>query len=365
MSSSNAGRSAGAAGSAGAGREAGSAEPTVGQRAAAAAVLRMISGIHISRAVYVAAELGIADHLAGGPMSAGQLARATQAHEPSLYRVLRLLASLGVLAEQDDRSFGLTVLGERLRAGVPALVRSWAMLVDVLGGVGAFEPIIETVRTGKPGFNIARGMTVHEFFARHPQQAQRFQAARSERTGAVAPAVAAGYDFSRMRTVADIGGGTGTLLAAILRAHGHLRGVLFERPAVAAHAAEALEAAGLAGRCQIAAGDFFDGVPQGADGYILATMLLDWDDARAVQILANCRPAMASGGRVLIIERLIADDPADAVPVLLSDLNMLIFTGGQERTNAEYGRLLTEAGLSLGRVQPVASPYGIIEGLAP
>ena len=121
------------------------------QRAAAAEVLRMISGIHISRAVYVAAELGIADHLAGGPMTVGQLARATQAHEPSLYRVLRLLASLGVLAEQDDRSFGLTVLGERLRTGAPASVRSWAMLVDVLGGTGAFEPIIETVRTGKSG----------------------------------------------------------------------------------------------------------------------------------------------------------------------------------------------------------------------
>src|SRR5271157_2128313 len=135
MSSSNAGRPAG---SAAAGREAGSAEPTVEQRAAAAAVLRMISGIHISRAVYVAAELGIADHLADGPMSAGQLARATQAHEPSLYRVLRLLASLGVLAEQDDRSFGLTVLGERLRTGEPASVRSWAMLVDALGGA---EPV--------------------------------------------------------------------------------------------------------------------------------------------------------------------------------------------------------------------------------
>ena len=337
MSSGNDVRSAGAA------RESGSAEPTVEQRAAAAAVLRMISGIHVSRAIYVAAELGIADHLAGGPMTAGQLARATQAHEPSLYRVLRLLASLGVLAEQDGRSFGLTVLGERLRADVPASVRSWAMLVDVLGGVAAFEPIIETVRTGRPGFNIAHGMTVHEFFAQHPQRAQRFQAAMSERTGAVAPTVAAGYDFSGLRTIADIGGGTGTLLAAILRAHGHLRGVLFDRPAVAIRAAEVLEAAGVAGRCQIVAGDFFDGVPQGADGYILATVLLDWDDARAVQILANCRRAMASGGRVLIIERLIADDPADAVPVLLSDLNMLVITGGQERTTAEYGRLLTEA----------------------
>jgi hypothetical protein len=323
----------------------------------------MIWGIHISRAVYAAAELGIADLLAGGPMTAAQLARATQAHEPSLYRVLRVLASLGVLTEHDGRSFSLTILGERLRADVPASMRSWAMLVESLGGVRAFEPIIETVRTGKPGLDIAHGMSIFEFLPRHPQLAHGFQAAMSERTAAFAPSVATGYDFSRTRTVADIGGGKGTLLAAILRAHGHLRGVLFDRPAVAAEARDVLGAAGVADRCEIVGGDFFKGVPEGADRYILANVLHDWDDARAVQILANCRQAMAEHGRVLIVERLISDNPEDALPVLLSDLNMLVFTSGKERTNAEYGKLLTEAGLNLGTVQPVAFPYGIIEGL--
>jgi hypothetical protein len=261
-------------------------------------------------------------------MTAAQLARATQAHEPSLYRVLRLLASLGVLTEQDNRSFSLTVPGERPQAGVPASMRSWAMLVESLGGVRAFEPIIETIRTGKPGVDIAHGMSIFEFPAAHPRLAQGFQAAMSERTAAFAPSVAAGYDFSRTRTVADIGGGKGTLLAAILRAYGHLRGILLDRPAVVAGARDVLRAAGVADRCEIVGGDFFKGVPEGADRYILPNVLHDWDDARAVQILGSCRQAMAEHGRVLIVERLIPDDPADALPVLLSDLNMLVFTGG-------------------------------------
>jgi len=362
MNSSDIDRSAGSAGVGPPGTGAG---PTEEERKAADAVLRMIWGIHISRAVYVAAELGIADLLAGGPMTAGQLARATQAHEPSLYRVLRLLASLGVLAEQEDHSFGLTVLGERLRADVPASMRSWAMLVESLGGVRAFEPIIETVKTGKPGVDLAHGMNIFEFVAAHPQLAQGFHAAMSERTAAFAPSVAAGYDFSRMQTVADIGGGKGTLLAAILRAQGHLRGVLFDRPAVSADAVAVLRAAGVEDRCEIVPGDFFDGVPEGADAYIVANVLHDWDDVRSVQILGACRRAMAADGRVLIIERLIPADPADAVPVLLSDLNMLVFTGGRERTNAEYDKLLAAAGLKLAKVQPVTFPYGVVEGLAP
>ncbi len=355
------------AGRANAGRAVGGAEPTGGEptkeeRAAAAAMLQMIWGTHISRAVYVVATLGIADLLAGGPMTAAQLAQATQAHEPSLYRVLRLLASLGVLTEHDHRSFSLTVLGERLRADVPASMRSFAMVVDATG-LQPFEPIIETVKTGKPGVDIAYGMGSFEFFAAHPDRAQKFQAAMSERTAAFALSVAAGYDFSPMRTVADIGGGKGTLLASILRAHGHLRGVLFDLPPMVANVAEVLRAADVADRCEIVPGDFFQGVPDGADGYILANVLHDWDDADSVRILGACRRAMAKDSRVLIVERLIPDDPADAVPVLLSDLNMLVHSGGRERTTAEYGQLLAAAGLILAKVQPVAPPYGVIEGL--
>jgi orsellinic acid C2-O-methyltransferase len=341
------------------------AEPTSEERAAAAAVLRMIGGVHVSQAVYVAAELGVADQLAARPMTAGQLALATGTHELSLFRVLRLLASLGVLREHPDGSFGLTVMGERLRSDVPASVRSWARLVECGGGIRAFEPIIETVRTGRPGVDICHGMPLFEFLAQHPDRAAGFNAAMSERTAAFAPSVAGGYDFSPMRTVVDIGGGKGTLLAAILSAHPHLQGVLFELPNVTTEAGEVLRAAGVAERCEIRTGDFFEEVPEGADAYILANVLHDWDERQAIQILAACGRSMASNGRVLIVERLVPDDLADAVPVLISDFNMLVFTGGRERTNAEYGRLLHDAGLALGRIQPVASPYGVIEGLTP
>jgi hypothetical protein len=242
------------------------AEPTDEERAAAAAMLQLIGGLQISRALYAVAELGIADGLAGGPMNSAQLARATGTHEPSLYRVLRLLASVGVLRETEPRTFSLTVLGDRLRTGVPASV---------------------------------------------------------------------------------------------------LRGILFDLPEVAGGAAGVLEAAGVADRCEIVTGDFFESVPAGADACVMANVLHDWDDAQSVGILARCRQAMDGGGRVLIVERLIPQDPAAAVPVLVSDLNMLVVTGGKERTNAAYGELLAAAGLSQGRILPVGSPYGIIEGLVP
>jgi O-methyltransferase domain/Dimerisation domain len=338
-------------------------EPTAEERAAAATVLQMIWGLHISRAVYAAARLGIADHLAGGPMTAAELARATATHEPSLYRVLRLLAGLGVFTEDRHRAFSLTVLGDRLRADAPVSMRSWAMLTDSIGGVQSFGPIVETIRTGTTGMQIAYGTRGFEYFAAHPDQAGDFQAAMSERTAAFAPSVAAEYDFSSARTVADIGGGKGTLLASILRRHPHLRGVLFDRAEVAAEAPGVLTEAAVADRCDVVAGDFFASVPAGADVYVLANVLHDWDDAESVQILANCRAAMAPRGRVAIVERLIPDDPAAAVPVLLSDINMMVLTGGMERTNAEYTTLLTRAGLEPGQILPVAAPYGIIEGL--
>jgi SAM-dependent methyltransferase len=328
-------------------------------------MLQMIWGLHISRAVYAVAALGIADLLASGPMTAAQLAEATEAHEPSLYRVLRLAASLGVLTEHENHSFGLTVLGDRLRADVPASMRSWAMLTDSVGGVRSYGPIIETVRTGKPGVDIAYGMSVFQFLAANPHHARDFQAAMSERTAAFAPSVAANYDFSAARTVADIGAGTGTLLAAILQEHRHLRGTLFDRPEVTSEAASVLAAAGVADRCEVVAGDFFAEVPEGADIYLLANVLHDWDDARSVQILTSCRKVMPADGRVLIVERLIPDNPDDAVPVLLSDINMLMLTGGMERTNADYAALLTQAGLAASRVLPVTAPYGIIEGTVP
>jgi SAM-dependent methyltransferase len=335
---------------------------TESERAAAAAMLPLIWGTHISRAVYVAAELGIADLLADGPVSSAELARATRTHEPSLYRVLRLLAALGVLEAVEPRSFCLTVLGDRLRSDAPACMRSWAVFLEALGGVRPFEHILHTVRTGEAGFDAAHGMKIFEFLAQNPQNAATFDAAMSERTAAFAPSVAETCDFSQARTVVDVGGGIGTLLVEILRRHEHLHGILFESPSVAARADAVLDATDLGDRCEVLAGDFFEHVPGGADCYVLANVLHDWDDKQAAQILRNCRLAMARGGRVLIVERLIPDPPGDAVPTLLSDINMLVITGGQERTNAEYGNLQNAAGLTPGTVYPVAFPYGVIEG---
>jgi hypothetical protein len=339
----------------------GAPEPTEEERAGAGTVLQMIWGLHISRAVYLAAELGVADLLAGGPRTAKALAEATATEATALYRVLRLLAALGVLAEPEPRTFGLTTLGTRLRSDVPASMRNWAMLADTIG-FRAYEPILDAVRTGRTGAELAYGTATFEGLRRDPRRAARFDAAMSERTAAFAPSVAAAYDFAGMRVIADIGGGQGTLLAAILRRHEQLRGVLFETAHVADRAANVLREAGVADRCQIVAGDFFEGVPGGADGYLLANVLHDWDDGEAAAILRSCRGAMRTGGRVLVVERLIPDDPRDAVPVLLSDLNMLLVTGGLERTNAEYRALLAAAGLRPGRIQPVAAPYGVIEG---
>ena len=298
--------------------------PTESEQAAATAMLRLIWGIHSSRAVYAAAKLGIADLLVDGPASCRELARATGAHEPSLYRVLRLLAALGVFDEVEPGSFGLTVLGDRLRSDVPAGMRSWAVFLEATGGVQPFEHILETVRTGQPGMDIAFGTGIFEFLAQRPDSAVTFDAAMSDRTAAFAGGLADSYDFSDIRSIVDVGGGQGTLLA----------------------------------------GDFFEQVPRGADCYVLANVLHDWEDERAIDILRNCRQSMVRGGRVLIVERLIPDEPGDAVPTLLSDINMLVITGGQERTNAEYASLLAGAGLEIGAVHPIAFPYGVVEGLS-
>jgi hypothetical protein len=337
--------------------------PTEADRAAATTLLRMIWGIHMSRCVYAVAELGIADLLAEGRVSSSELARATGSHEPSLYRVLRMLAALGVFEEHDSRSFRLTAVGERLRRDAPMSMRLWATFREALGGVRSFEHILETVRTGKPGFDIEFGPGVFEFVSQHPQAAAVHDAAMSERTAVLAPSVAERYDFSDVRTLVDVGGGKGTLLAEILRRHRHLHGILLEIPPVAARAGAVLDEID-ADRWEVVAGDFFEQVPAGADCYVMANVLHDWDDSRSIQILSNCCQSMAPGARVLIVERLIPEDGSDPVPTLLSDINMLVITGGQERTNAEYGRLLEAAGLRLGKIEPVTFPYGVIEGLA-
>jgi hypothetical protein len=235
-------------------------------------------------------------------------------------------------------------------------------LTDPLGGLQPFDRILDSVMSGEAGMKLAYNESSFEFLAKHPAAATNFQAAMSERTAAFAPSVAATYDFSQMRRVVGVGGGRGTLLAAVLAASTHLHGVVFDLPEGAAGTAETLRAIDVAGRCAIENGDFFVAVPSGGDLYFLANVLQDWDDERSIAILRNCRRAMNQDGRVLIIQRMIFADPAKSIPTLLSDLNMLVLTGGQERTEEEYARLLAAADLRLTRVLPVAYPYGVFEG---
>ena len=191
-------------------------------------------------------------------MSSEDLARATGAHEPSLYRVLRVLAALGVLQESESRSFSLTVIGDRLRSDAPVGMRSWATFLEALGGVRPFAHILETVKTGKPGLDIEFGTSVFGYLTEHPDDFATFNAAMSERTASFAFSVADSYDFSDTRKVVDLGGGNGTLLVEILRQNAHLTGMLLEIPAVAAHADAILDATDIANRCEVLAGDFFN-----------------------------------------------------------------------------------------------------------
>jgi hypothetical protein len=254
------------------------------------------------------------------------LAGACGADESALYRVLRLLAALDVIAEVSPRSFGLTSRGSRLRSDSPASMRSCALIHGTFGGCRPHEHFLHAVRTGEPGFVKANGMPLFDFLAAHPEDAAIFN-------------------------------------AAILRRHPHLRGTLFELPAVAATAEPVLAEAGVLERCAVTGGDFLHSAPPESDCCLLANVLHDWDDGTAVRILAGCRAAAAGNSRVLIIERLIPDDLAQAVPALLSDINMLVVTGGRERTNDEYCALLRAAGIRPGAIWPVTPPYGIIEGL--
>ena len=246
--------------------------------------------------------------------SSEDLARATGAHEPSLYRVLRVLAALGVLQESESRSFSLTVVGDRLRSDAPVGMRSWATFLEALGGVRPFAHILETIKTGKPGLDIEFGTSVFGYLTEHPHDFATFNAAMSERTASFAFSVADTYDFSDTRKVVDLGGGNGTLLVEILRQNAHLTGVLLEIPAVAAHADAILDATDIANRCEVLAGDFFQRVPAGADCYVLANVLHDWDDRRSIEILRNCRQAMPGAGKVLIVERLIPENGDDPLP---------------------------------------------------
>ena len=328
-------------------------------------LFQLLTGHYVSQALYVAAKLGLADLVADGPRSCADLAEATKTHEPSLHRLLRLLASSGVFREVEPGSFSLTSIGECLRSGEGSS-RAAAML---FAGpfIRSWNELLFSVQTGEPAFERVFGMKPFEYLPKHPEEAAIFNEAMTAVSAQTAKNVPAAYDFSTFQTVVDAGGGHGVLLAAILKANPGLRGILFELPHVADGARKNLEGAGLSGRCEVVAGDFFESVPAGPDAYILKSVIHDWDHEHSVRILQNCRRALCPSGKLLLVE-LVLPSPVDqslrSMIATGSDVNMLVNVGGRERTDADFAELFQAAGFKLTRIVPIeGSLASVLEGV--
>lgn len=334
-----------------------------GQQRSPRELLELIAANRVTQAIYVAVELGIPDILKEGPRSAAEIAEATGASEDAVYRLLRALASLGLFSGVGDRRFALTSSGEYLRRDVPGSLRAWARFNGHQVMWQPWGQLLHAVRTGKPAFDRVFGTSVFDYGAQHPDAAAALNDAMSALSAIDSAALAEAYDYARLGTLVDVGGGHGLLLTTILRAHSSLRGVLFDLPHVVQGAVDRLRLEGLSARCAVLTGDFFDAIPDGGDAYAMKFIIHDWDDRRAIRILHNCRRAMGTGGRLLAIERVLsAGDEPDFGK--LSDLQMLVFTpSGRERTEAEFRALYEAAGFRLTRVIPTASPLSIIEGV--
>ncbi len=328
----------------------------------AAQLIQMATAHWVSRLVHLAAQLNLADHLAEGPKSAEELAKPTGTHAPSLYRVMRTLASLGLFTENAKHHFSLTPLGEALQAGAPGSARATVLATAGDWFNRGMDQLLYSVQTGKSGFEKAYGMPAFDWLAQHPEEASLFSETMIGIHGAEPAAVAAAYDFSGFETIVDVGGSTGNLLSTILARNPKARGILFDMPHVVREAPALIEGRGLADRVRIEAGSFFENVPSGGDAYLLSHVLHDWSEGQCLTILGHCRRAMKPGARLLIIEMVLptGDTPH---PGKMLDIVMLVMPGGEERTGPEYGALLGKAGFELTRVVPTESAVSVVEAV--
>jgi len=324
----------------------------------------LIMGRAVSRLIYVAAKLELADHLARGPRTVEELAAAVEVQAPALYRVLRALASFGVFEESKGRRFKLTPLAATLQKSVPGSMHAAA----IMNGERYFEEpwgqLLHGLKTGETPFLKANGLGIFEYLETHPEDLKIFGDAMTSVSSVENPAIAAAYKFSGIRTLVDVGGGNGSLLATILKANPKVKGVLFDQPSVTARAMKEpyLAAAGIAERCTFASGNFFEALPKGGDAYMMKRTLHDWDDEQCAKILANCCSAMNKNGRVLAVDAVIPPGNGPDRGKLL-DMQMFII-GGRERTKQEFAAVFNAAGLRLSRVVATKCPLSIVEGVS-
>ena len=319
----------------------------------------LVFGYRLSQAVAVAASIGVADALAAGPRSAAELAAALSCDPAALYRLLRLLAASGLFEEDGERRFSLTPVGELLRSDVPGSMREPAILQGRPEVLAAYGKLEDAIRTGENAFEAQFGESVWAWRGRQPDLSSQFNRTMAAWSRMVAPPLAAAFDFGSVATVADIGGGSGTLLAGVLAVHSGLRGIVFDQPGVAVEAEPVLEAAGVGDRAEIVGGDFFVDVPA-ADVYVMKSILHDWDDEECVRILRTIRARATPTGRLLVVERVLGG-PNEDLEGKLSDLHMLVMPGGLERTVDEWRALLARGGWVLERTESLAAGWDLLE----
>jgi hypothetical protein len=325
-----------------------------------AQLVQMAMAHWMSQIVFVTAKLDLADHLAKGARSADELAGPTGTHAPSLYRFMRTLGHLGLLTEDETHRFTLTPLGHALKSGAPGSARASILTLASDWMSHGWGHLLYSVQTGKSGFDQSLGMPFFDWLAKYPEKVSLFSETMVGIHGAEPAAVAAAYDFSGFSTIVDVGGATGHLLTTVLGRYSVPRGILCDLPHVVRDAPALIQSRSLTDRVTIESGSFFEKVPGGGDAYLLSHIIHDWSETQCLTILGHCRRAMKPHSRLLIIEMVLpAGDTPHPGKVL--DMMMLVGPGGQERTEQEYGTLLSKAGLHLTRVVPTASPVSVVE----
>ncbi len=331
----------------------------------AAEVALLVRGFQISQLLTVAAELGIADRIGDQARPAAELAAESGAHPEKLVRLLRALAAFGVFSVDRDDNVSHSPRSRVLRSDSQPTLHYAARFWGMPSTWTTWGNLLETVKTGEPAFEVVYGMHNFEYLKQTPTDAAIFDDFMRHSPDDRHAAVAAAYDFTKAGVVVDVGGGTGGLLRAILDAHTGVTGVLFDQEAVVAGARQVLGPQ--AERCQVVAGNFFERVPHGGDVYTMAQILHDWSDKRCLTILVNCRAAMRPGARLLVIERVLEDEPGSGNPLnYLSDMQMMaLFPGAKERRASEFAELFRAAGFGPPRVIPTRSVFSVVETAVP
>jgi hypothetical protein len=322
---------------------------------------QMITGYWISQAIYAAAKFDIADLLNDGPKSVDELAIATGTKPELLYRLLRALASVGIFAEDDERQFAITPLAEPLRSGVAGSQRSLALMMGD-DQYRAWGNLADTVQTGDNAYEKIFGKPIFDRLAEQPEKARIFDSAMTGIHGRETGAILDAYDFSGINVIADIGGGNGSKITAILQKYPEMRGILFDLPHVVERARPNIEAAELSDRCQLVSGDFFESVPSGADAYVMRHIIHDWEDEKSLTILSNCHAVMSPGHKLLLVESVIPPGNDPFMGKFL-DLTMMLIPGGKERTEEEYRELYNKAGFDFVGIVPTSTEVSVVEGV--